>query len=113
MGENREIQKGVWEGRIPVVFRLSEDDTEGERPEPVYVSVREVRSDMNQLIFGARIFFWRIQGASLLRTFLATLCFTWALLEFVKNMLVYVTQKQWFVLNQCSLLNFGVFLCHC
>lgn len=56
MGENREIQKGVWEGRIPVVFRLSEDDTEGERPEPVYVSVREVRSDMNQLIFGARIF---------------------------------------------------------
>lgn len=39
MGENREIQKGVWEGRIPVVFRLSEEDTEGERPEPVYVSV--------------------------------------------------------------------------
>lgn len=39
MGENREIQKGVWEGRIPVVFRLSEEDTDGERPEPVYVSV--------------------------------------------------------------------------
>lgn len=39
MGENREIQKGVWEGRIPVAFRLSEEDTDGERPEPVYVSV--------------------------------------------------------------------------
>lgn len=37
MGENREIQKGVWEGRIPVVFHLSEEDTEGEHPDPVYV----------------------------------------------------------------------------
>lgn len=38
MGENREIQKGVWEGRIPVAFHLSEDDTESEHPDPVYVS---------------------------------------------------------------------------
>lgn len=42
MGENREIQKGVWEGRIPVAFRLSEEDTEGERPEPVYLMVPRI-----------------------------------------------------------------------
>lgn len=49
MGENREIQKGVWEGRIPVAFRLSEEDTDGERPEPVYVSVVVFGSDKNLL----------------------------------------------------------------
>lgn len=65
MGENREIQKGVWEGRIPVAFHLSEEDTEGERPEPVYVSVVVFGSDKNQLIFGTRIFIFENLGSLL------------------------------------------------
>lgn len=57
MGENREIQKGVWEGRIPVAFRLSEEDTDGERPEPVYVSVVVFGSDKN-LLWYENFYFW-------------------------------------------------------
>lgn len=47
MGENREIQKGVWEGRISVVFRLFEEDIDGERLELVYVSVMVFGFDKN------------------------------------------------------------------
>lgn len=40
MADDREVLREVWEGRLPITFRLDPDDVHGLRaPDPVYLLV--------------------------------------------------------------------------